>query len=436
MKTAMGFIVVTLLIGLAWPTDRYRVLKSEEMLQMLDVIHEDIKQHYYDPSVHGFDLDRRFAEARNEILRSRSESEGLLDIAAAVESVDDSHTHFLPPTRPYGVDYGWIMEPVGESSCFVTAVRPDSDAFAKGLRPGDRILSINGIGVTRQNIDFIEYAYHVVPQSGFHLSVQSPAGVTRNLVAMATLIPGQSMIRHSDLMMWLSIHHQQGDRSQYHHQEGVLFWKLPDFLIEPSEVGSLMNKTRSFKAVVLDLRGNRGGLEGVLEKFIGGFFDQDVEIGDLKARDGTMPWMVASRKQKAFSGKLIVLVDGGTGSAAEIFSRVVQIEKRGTVIGDRTSGAVMQGNTFMHVVRLDATNVAQYGVQVSTAELIMRDGKLLEKAGVMPDERILPTPDDLVLGRDPALARAAELAGVRISADEASKIFPSRWPKERMPEID
>jgi len=436
VKTALGLIVVTLLIGLAWPTDKYRVLKSKELLQMLDAIHEDIKQHYYDPSIHGFDLDGRFAKARNEILGSKSESEGLLDIAAAVESVDDSHTHFRPPTRPYGVDYGWIMEPMGESGCFVTAVRPDTDAFAKGLKPGDKILSINGIAVTRQNLRFIEYAYHVVPQSGFHLSVQTPAGVTRNLVAMATVIPGQSIIRHSDVITWLSTHHQQADRSQYFHKEGVLFWKLPDFLLQPSEVDDLVNKAHSFRAVVLDLRGNRGGLEGALEELIGGFFDEDVEIGDVKARDGSMPWLVHSSRQKAFSGNLIVLVDSSTGSAAEIFSRVVQIEKRGTVVGDRTMGAVMQGKTFMHVVQLDPTYVTQYGVEVSTAELIMRDGKPLEKVGIMPDERILSTPDDLVLGRDPALARAAELAGVKISADEASKIFPFRWPKQRMPEID
>lgn len=436
MKTALGFIVVAVLIAFAWPADKYRVLKTEEMLQMLDTIREEIKQHYYDPSIHGFDLDGRFAKARNEILGSKSESEGLIDIAAAVEAVDDSHTHFRPPTRPYGVDYGWIMEPVGDSSCFVTAVRPDSDAFAKGLKAGDKILSINGVAVTRQDIHFIEYAYHVVPQSGLHLTVQSLGAAPRNLVAMATVIPGQSMIRHSDVMTWLQTHHQQGDRSRYYHQEGVLFWKLPDFLTEPSEVDDLLNKTHSFKIVVLDLRGNRGGLEGALERFMGGFFDHDVEIGDLKARDGSKSWMVHSRKQKAFSGNLIVLVDSRTGSAAEIFSRVVQIEKRGTVVGDRTMGAVMQGKTFTHAVQLDATNVAQYGVEISTAELIIRDGTILEKVGVMPDERILTTPDDLIQGRDPVLARAAELAGLKISAVEASKIFPLRWPKERMPEID
>lgn len=436
MKVALGFFAAALLIGSAWPTDKYRVLKTDEMLQMLDSIRQDIRDHYYDPSLHGFDLDGRFARARKEILGSASEGEGLLDIAAAVESLNDSHTHFRPPERPYGVDYGWISEPIGESTCFITAVRPDSDAFAKGLRPGDKLLSINGVTLSRQNIRFIEYAYRVFPQSGLHLSVESPGGASHTVVAMAAVMPGQSIVRRSDVITWLRTRHQQSDRSQYYHEGDVLFWKLPDFLIQPSDVDDMLKRTRPFKTLVLDLRGNPGGLEDALDKFLGGFFDHDVEIGEIKSRDGSRTWTAHSRKQKAFAGRLIVLVDSRTGSAAEIFSRVIQIENRGTVLGDRTLGAVSQGTMFMHAVHLDATNVAEYGAEVSTAELIMRDGKTLEKTGVIPDERILPTQDDLVQGRDPVLLRAAGLAGLKISTDQATKIFPLRWPKERMPEID
>jgi C-terminal processing protease CtpA/Prc len=125
-------------------------------------------------------------------------------------------------------------------------------------------------------------------------------------------------------------------------------------------------------------------------------------------------------------------------SAAEIFARVVQLEKRGTILGDRSAGAVMESGVFIHAVNLDrsGTNVTQYGSMITVADLIMTDGKSLENVGVTPDERIVPTPDDMAAGRDPVLARAAALAGVKMTPEEAGKIFPFEWPKERMPEMD
>jgi carboxyl-terminal processing protease len=188
--------------------------------------------------------------------------------------------------------------------------------------------------------------------------------------------------------------------------------------------------------VVLDLRGNSGGLYESLEKFAGGFFGQDTKLGNIKGREGSKPAIVRSRGKKAFLGKLIVLVDSKTASAAEIFARIVQLEKRGIVLGDRSRGAVMYGRIYIHAVSLDATNVTQYGVEVSTADMIMSDGRSLENVGVVPDEKILPTPDDILQGRDPALARAAELAGIKMSAKDAGKVFPFQWPKARPLEID
>jgi carboxyl-terminal processing protease len=418
---------------------KYTTLTNAEAQKMLDQIQLDIKENYYDPALHGLDLDKRFEEARQKIATAESQDQALLDIAAAVAALKDSHTHFRPPIRPYGVDYGWLMQPVGDSNCYVTAVRPESDAAGKGMKPGDQVVSINGISLVREDINYIEYSYHVFPQSGFHLQLRSPDGADRPLVAMAKVIPGQEMIRRSDAFNWMDSHRHRGheDRSRYFKASGqVVFWKLPDFLVDPADVDGFLNKVRDYDAVVLDLRGNPGGLVDAMDKFLGGFFDHDVKIDDRKGRKETKPEIAKTRGHKAFGGKLIVLVDSKSMSAAEIFARVIQLERRGTILGDRSAGAVMEAKTFIHAVPLDVANVTQYGAMITVADLIMADGKTLENVGVMPDERILPTPADMAAGRDPVLARAAALVGVKMTPEEAGKIFPFEWPKERMPEMD
>jgi carboxyl-terminal processing protease len=444
-RSRIGIIfTAAVLASVAWigstaADKKYTALTNAEAQKMLDQIQVDIKENYYDSAMHGVDIDKRFAEARQKIAAAQSQDQALLDIAAATQALKDSHTHFRPPFRPYGVDYGWLMQPVGDSSCYVTAVRPDSDAATKGMRAGDQVVSINGISVVREDINYIEYSYRVFPQSGFHLVLRSQDGADRPMVAMARVIPGQNMIRRADFFNWAEHHRNEGhdDRSKYHEvNPKVVFWKLPDFLVYPGDVDGFLNKVRSYDTVVLDLRGNPGGIVDSLENFLGGFFDHDVKIDDRKGRKELKPEIAKTRGHKAFGGNLIVLVDSKSMSAAEIFARVVQLEKRGTVLGDRTAGAVMESKRFVHAVELDRSNVTQYGAMVTVADLIMADGKTLENVGVMPDERILPTPADMAAGRDPVLARAAALAGVKMTPEDAGKIFPFEWPKERMPEMD
>jgi C-terminal processing protease CtpA/Prc len=317
-------------------------------------------------------------------------------------------------------------------------VRPDSDAAKKGLKQGDQVKSVNGIAVTRQDLNYIEYGYRVFPQSGLHLTVHSVDGSERAIVAMAKVLPGQPFISHSDQMTWLRNHTHDlaPNRSQYHKEASVLFWKLPDFVTEPANVDESLNKTHSVESVVLDLRGNPGGSEAAMLTLVGGFFDHDLRIGDRKTRKDSEALIAKTHGAKAFSGKLIVLIDSKSGSAAEIFARVVQLEKRGVVLGDRSAGAVMEAKFFPHVVSVSPTTVTPYGATVTEAALVMSDGGTLEKVGVTPEERILPTPADVAEGRDPVLARAAELVGLKMTAEEAAKIFPFEWPKEQMPEID
>ena len=68
-----------------------------------------------------------------------------------------------------------------------------------------------------------------------------------------------------------------------------------------------------------------------------------------------------------------------------------------------------------------------YGVEITVADLKMTDGNSLEHHGVIPDEVLLPSPEELAVGADPQLARACQIAGVPISSGAAGQIFPVKW---------
>src|SRR5690242_240995 len=93
----------------------------------------------------------------------------------------------------------------------------------------------------------------------------------------------------------------------------------------------------------------------------------------MKLRKELKPMVANTRGDSGFKGRLIVLVDSDSASASEVLARVVQLEKRGTVIGDRTSGKVMRSRLYPHQIGLET--VVFYGFSVTDADLVMSDGR-------------------------------------------------------------
>jgi carboxyl-terminal processing protease len=215
----------------------------------------------------------------------------------------------------------------------------------------------------------------------------------------------------------------------------ALFWKVPNFLVDPNDLMDRAKKARGYEAVVLDLRGNPGGLTDAVAGLLGEFFDHDVKIGEADGRKKKEPVVAKSKAKSSSTPKLIVLIDSGSCSGAEVLARTVQLEKRGIALGDQSAGMVMTGRSFLHAVEVKPGFVTQYRAMVTIADLKMSDGKSLEHIGVTPDERILPSAADLAAGRDPVLARAAAIVGVDMSPEKAGKIFQFRWPEKPI-EID
>ncbi|MGE0104263.1 MAG: S41 family peptidase [Blastocatellales bacterium] len=399
---------------------------------VLRTIRDDVKKNYYDPNFHGIDLDARFTAAEEKLASAESTGQLMGIIAQVLLDFDDSHLFFLPPGRMSKIDYGWEMRAVGDK-VYVTAVKPGSDAEDKGLKTGDRVVEVGGFEPTRENLWKLNYLFRSLrPQPGLRVILESPDGKRRQLDLMANVRRGKqimdltSSVDYGDYIREME-DDDRLDRSRLaEFGEELIIWKMPTFSIDTSHLSSAIGKIKNHKNVIIDLRGNGGGLVDICSRMVGAFFEQEFEIAQYKGRKEMKP-MKSRNTGDRYTGKVIVLIDSRSASASEIFARTIQLEKRGIVIGDRSAGAVMRSRRYSHEIGFDT--IIPYGVSVTDADVIMKDGRSLEKTGVTPDELLLPTAADMAAGRDPVLARAAELAGVRLDPQKAGSLFPLEWRK-------
>jgi len=391
-----------------------------------------VKKHYYDPKIHGLDWDARYREYEEKTKNAPSIGQAFGVVAGFLDGLKDSHVFFSPPARTNRVDYGYRMQLFGDNA-FVTRIRPGSDAEAK-LHIGDQVVGFNHFDVNRSDYKQLTYYFWTLaPQQATQLVLRDPAGQQREVLVAAKT---RQMKKVLDLTgqdagndIWQLIREEQNSdhivRQRYVELGDAMIWKMPEFVLNDSEVDHLFGIARKHKALVLDLRGDPGGYIDTLARMVGSVLEHDVKIADRKGRKELKPQLAKSRGGNAFTGKLIVLVDSSSASAAELFARVVQLEHRGTVLGDHSSGSVMEAHHYP--CSQGADTKVFYGFSITDADLIMADGNSLEHVGVTPDEIMLPTAQDLAAGRDPVLARAAELAGIPLEPVAAGKLFPFEW---------
>jgi carboxyl-terminal processing protease len=403
--------------------------KSDRRLaeSMLGDADADVQKHYHDSKFHGVDWRARVQEARKNIVAARSMDDAVSEIAALLDSLHDSHTFLLLPPRTQIHDYGFQMEMIGDR-CYVVRVRAGSDAEKKGLRKGDEVRAVNEYPVSRKNFRRLVYIVNVLrPQPELRLTLADAPGGQRQLEVMTRYQVStvnkyfmhqgiNALVRDADAKREIL-------RPRYFEKgDDLLVVKIPEFAFSSSEVDTIVGKMRTHRGVVLDLRGNPGGYVDTLDRLVSGLFQTDQKILDRVSRGATKSLSATGRHHDAFTGRFAVLIDSESASASEVLARVVQLEKRGFIVGDRSSGSVMEARVYPHEVALDSP--VSYAISVTDADLVMTDGQSLEHVGVDPDILILPTSEDLVNNRDPALAKAAGLVGAKLSPEEAGKLLP------------
>jgi len=393
---------------------------------MLSNIKDAVKKDYYDTNFHGINVDERFKSASERLNQVNSAGEAMGVIAQVLLDFDDSHLFFLPPATNLDVEYGWRMKMFGDK-CLVTLVKPKSDAEAKGLKVGDQIVAIENFTPTRKDLWKMNYYYNVVgKRTNLQLSVLSPNETTPRILKIDSKIKQLPNVINWQLIFDLidGSGKSEMDYNYFKYIGNTTIWRMPTFSMDPENIDMIMKKLKG-SSLILDLRGNGGGYVVTLEKLAGYMFQKDMHIADLKGRKEMKPQKSKTKGKDCYTGKLFVLIDHESGSAAEIFARLVQMEKRGVVIGDVSAGAVMQSRGF--VTTTGANGEISYGASITNADVIMSDGKSLEHIGVTPDELIIPTGKDISNQSDPVLAKALQLVGESISPEDAGKIFQYKW---------
>jgi carboxyl-terminal processing protease len=168
-----------------------------------------------------------------------------------------------------------------------------------------------------------------------------------------------------------------------------------------------VDRFRTSGGIVLDLRGNPGGVLTMIMGVSGHFLQAPVNLGVIKTRDSELnlvanPRLVGAAGQpvQPFAGPLAILVDSGSYSASEIFSGGMQSIRRARIFGTRTAGGALPAV----LERLPGGDVLQYAI----GDFTTATGERIEGRGVVPDTVVPLTRAELAAGRDPVLEAALD----------------------------
>ena len=401
-------------------------LERSRGLTMLDDARNDIAKNYFDSTYGGVDLKTAFDSARARIERAERFEQVLGAVAQATLALNDSHTAFIPPRLTYSADYGWDMRFVGDTSR-VLRVTARSDAEAKGMRAGDAVLAVGGIPLTRRNLWQLRYAINgLQPRPGLMVSLQSPRGAPRDIYIAAKVKERRRIVDPTNSFDFMELVREGENAWEKEAPRStevanrVVVSRPHSFYAYTSWIDDLMDRARDRGSLILDLRGNLGGSVDALMRLTGQFYEKDLVVFTQVGREKRKEAVAKGAGKNRFQGAVVVLVDAESASGSEIFARTIQLTGRGKVIGDRTAGAVRESMGFGHTV--GTVMIIPYGMSVTIADVVLPDGGKLENEGVIPDELVLPTGEDIALGNDPALARALTLLGVPFTPKEAGAL--------------
>lgn len=311
-------------------------------------------------------------------------------VRAYLQELNDPYTFFIEPAVAASESdalagrYGGIGVDIqrNEQGEFVLYPFADSPALRAGIREGDIILSINDTAVDlSSSMDTIRQALRGEIKDG--------AGVKLRVRNIAETEEREYFVQFEEILIpsviWRTLFED----------ESIGYIKITGFTSRtPEEFRQAVTELREsdITALVLDLRGNSGGLLQESLTIAGEFLNGGIlSIERRVSGENELPDVAGGIMTDL---PLVVLVNNGTASASEIVAGAIQANGRGILIGQQSFGK----GSIQRIFTLSDNS----SIHVSTALWLTPTGQTLDGQGLIPDITMIPDEN----GRDVELGEA------------------------------
>ncbi len=374
-------------------------LPESDRVDLFTQVWETVRDNYLYDDFHGADWNALRDKYEAKVREAKTGDEFYFTVDDMIAELGDNHSRYLSPweAREEDAERNGTFNYVGvgifsrykEDEIQIVYVFPGSPAEEGGLKRRDVITAVDGIPIRPEDEDLSRVRG---PEgTTVVLTVRSPGGQPRDISLVRRPINGKVVP---------SARRLEADPS-------VAYIIVPSFDPEDmdelfaDELKTLLNDGEPLSGIVIDLRGNGGGLLDTMEHIAGQFITGESGIYASKGRDRSMIPPRGAYYQKLRNVPLVVLVDEGSESASEMFTAALQYAGRARVVGVPSAGNT---ETIYPYDFDDGSRLwlAEEGFQ-------RPDGSTLEGTGVIPDEQIDVDWSEYSEEDDPHILRAIEL---------------------------
>lgn len=337
-------------------------------------------------------------------------------ITGMVSSLGDPYTTFLPPkeNKEFKEDLGGEFDGIGaqlgmkENRIIVITPLKGTPAERAGMRPGDWILKVNseetaGWTVPQAVTKIRGVRGTKVTLSILHENEQNPIDVV--ITRDAILVPSvESWVKTAPEITEITAASESAairllpGKIAYLHLSRFGDHTNGDWEKAVTELMAAQRENGALKGLVFDLRNNPGGyLEGSV--YIASEFLESGVVVSQKNSDGTTQEYPVNRKGRLLDIPLVVLVNKGSASAAEIVAGALRDHKRATIVGETTFG---KGS-----VQTPQELPGGAGLHITTGKWLTPNGDSIHQQGIKPNIEVKR--DVFDASSDAQLAKAIEL---------------------------